>query len=65
MFSSVGSLSLPLLLSLSLSDLNKQLSKEEASSEPVNTHDGSKAKFRVTAQVALKIQTLKAQHMDS
>lgn len=36
-FSSVGSLSLSLCRSLSLSDLNKQLSKEEASSRPVNT----------------------------
>lgn len=51
-FNSVGS------LSLSLSDLNKQLSKKEVYSKPVNTQDGSKAKCTVTAKVVLKIQTV-------
>lgn len=49
-FNSVGS--------LSLSDLNKQLSKKEVSSRPVNTQDGSKAKCTVTAKAVLKIKTV-------
>lgn len=45
--------------SLSLSDLNKQPSKEEASSKPANIQDGSKAKFRVTAKVVPKCKLCK------
>lgn len=56
-FNSVGSL----FLSLSLSDLNKQLSKEEASSKLVHIQDGSKAKFKATVKVAPVIQ----RYMDS
>lgn len=45
LFNSVGSLCVS-TRQRSLSDLNKQLSKEEASSEPENMRDGSPAKFR-------------------
>lgn len=57
--SSVGSLSYFVSLCLSLSDLNKQLSKEEVSSEPVNRQDEAMAKFRITAHLKFQQRTLR------
>lgn len=52
------------LCCLSLSDLNKQLSKEEVSSEPVNRQDEAKAKFRITAHLKFQRKMLRMHSHD-
>lgn len=55
-FNNVGFRSLSVPLSSSLSDLNKQPSKEEVSSKPVNTQDGPK--FTLTETVRLRLKNV-------